>query len=159
MDRFQNAHYEELYNRLLDRGVALHANNKKRIRTGLILLAILPAVLIIIRRLTDSDRVVFLIIWVICMFALCIYLISIEFIDDSIRKTLEDVTERELGFDELLLDSEGVHEKIQARLQNRRQEFMQDSYYERSYEKTLERLSKQPEISAFADDRESGNDK
>ena len=80
----QDRHYEDLYSRLLERGETMHANNKKRIRIGLILLGLLPAVLIIIRLLTDSDRVVFLIIWVVCMVAICTYLISIEFIDDSL---------------------------------------------------------------------------
>ena len=58
----QDRHYVELYERLLERGEAMHANNKKRIRVGLILLGLLPVILIIIRLLTDSDRVVFMIL-------------------------------------------------------------------------------------------------
>ena len=39
MDRNkQDIRYEELYNRLLERGVSLHENNRKRIRIGLIFL-------------------------------------------------------------------------------------------------------------------------
>ena len=82
MDK-QDRHYEDLYRRLRERGETMHMNNKKRIRIGLIVLALLPAILIFIRWATDSDRVVFLIIWVLCMFAACIYLISIEFIEDA----------------------------------------------------------------------------
>ena len=125
----QDHHYEELYMRLLERGEAMHANNKKRIRTGLIILGLLPVVLIIIRLLTDSDRVVFLIIWILCTFAVCIYLISIEFIDDSLEKTLEEVTEREADFDELFIGTEQLEEMIserRGRRQERRREREQD---------------------------------
>ena len=121
----KDLHYEELYNRLLDRGEAMHLNNKKRIRIGLVVLALLPVILIFIRWATDSDRVVFLIIWVLCMFAACIYLISIEFIDDQLQKTLGEVTEREADFDGLIMGSEQLGERIverHERIQERRQE-------------------------------------
>ena len=134
----QDRHYEELYERLLERGEAMHANNKKRIRVGLVLLALLPAILIIIRLLTDSDRVVFLIIWVLSMFALCIYLISIEFIDDSLRKTLEEVTEREADFGELIPDSEAVHNRIHEHVA----ELVRSGYTGRPVDKVVERSVK-----------------
>ena len=88
-DPKQDNRYEELYTRLLERGMDMHVSNKKRIRAGLILLLLLPVILGIILKLTESDKIVFLIIWVFCMFAICIYLISIEYIDDAVRKTLE----------------------------------------------------------------------
>ena len=134
----QDRHYEDLYSRLLERGETMHANNKKRIRIGLILLGLLPAVLIIIRLLTDSDRVVFLIIWVLCMFAICTYLISIEFIDDSLRKTLEEVTEREADFGELIPDSEAVHNRIHEHVA----ELGRSGYTGRPYDKVVERAVK-----------------
>ena len=134
----QDRHYVELYERLLERGEAMHANNKKRIRVGLVLLALLPAILIIIRLLTDSDRVVFLIIWVLSMFALCIYLISIEFIDDSLRKTLEEVTEREADFGELIPDSGAVHNRIHEHVA----ELVRSGYTGRPVDKVVERSVK-----------------
>lgn len=114
-DHRQDSRYEALYTQLLERGMDLHANNKKRIRVGLILLLILPVILGIVLKLTGSDKIVFLIIWVICMFIICIYLISIEYIDDSIRKTLEEVTDSEAGFDELIADSGAIEERLAAR--------------------------------------------
>ncbi len=135
----QDRHYEELYNRLRERGEAMHANNKKRIRIGLFLLALLPAVLIIIRRLTDSDKVVFLIIWVLCMFGLCTYLIGIEFIDDSLRKTLEDVTEREADFGVLIPDSEAMHNRIHEQIHEHVHELVMSGYTGRPVDKVVER--------------------
>ena len=123
MDRNkQDIRYEELYNRLLERGMALHENNKKRIRAGLIFLAVFTVLMILIRLITDSDRVVFLILWVVGMFAASIYLISVEYIDNSIQKTLEDVSEREADFGVLLPDSEQVREKVQSRIQEKQEQ-------------------------------------
>lgn len=115
----QDRHYEELYMRLRERAEDMHSNNKKRIRTGLIVLGLIPVVLILMRLLTDSDRVVFLIIWILCTFAVCIYLITIEYIDDSLEKTLEEVTEREADFDELLIGTEQLGELILERRERR----------------------------------------
>ena len=123
MDRNnQDIRYEDLYNRLLDRGMALHESNKKRIRVGLVLLGLFTVLMILIRLITNSDRVVFMILWVVGMFIISIYLISVEYIDDSIRKTLEDVSDREADFGVLLPDSEQVREKVQTRLQEKHEE-------------------------------------
>ena len=123
MDRNnQDIRYEDLYNRLLDRGMALHESNKKRIRVGLVLLGVFTVLMILIRLITNSDRVVFMILWVVGMFIISIYLISVEYIDDSIRKTLEDVSDREADFGVLLPDSEQVREKVQTRLQEKHEE-------------------------------------
>ncbi len=115
MDR-QNLNYEELYDRLLERGEALHRSNKKRIRAGLIFLAVFTVAMILIRWITDSDRVVFMVLWVVGMFAASIYLISVEYIDSSIQKTLEEVTEKETSFGELIPDSEMVREMVRGRI-------------------------------------------
>ena len=123
MDRKkQDIRYEDLYNRLLERGMALHESNKKRIRVGLVLLGLFTVLMILIRLITNSDRVVFMILWVVGMFAISVYLISVEYLDDSIRKTLEDVSDREADFGVLLPDSEQVREKVQTRLQEKHEE-------------------------------------
>lgn len=133
----QDTRYEELYNRLLERGMALHENNKKRIRIGLIFLIVFTVLMILIRMITDSDRVVFMILWVVGMFASSIYLISVEYIDDSIRKTLEDVSDREADFGELLPDTEQVREKVQSRIQEK-QEQIHTRYINHWHESTPE---------------------
>ena len=138
MDRNrQDIRYEELYNRLLERGITLHENNKKRIRIGLIFLIVFTVLMILIRLITDSDRVVFMILWVVGMFAASIYLISVEYIDDSIQKTLEEVSDREADFGELLPDSEEVRVKVQSRIQEKQEE-LQALYADRRRKKAPE---------------------
>ena len=107
--------YEQLYTQLLERGEYLHERNKKRIRIGLAGLVVLPFILGLMIRITGSSKIAFLIIWIICMFTLSAYLISIEYLDDSIKKTLEDVTSREADFDRLLPKAD-LQERIRDRL-------------------------------------------
>ena len=120
MDVNRNSHnYEELYTELLGRGEMLHESNKRRIRRGLVILVILPFILEFIRWITDSDKVVFLIIWILIMFVLSAYLISIEYLDYTVEETLKDVTDIEADFDGLLprpeLRRADLHERISAR--------------------------------------------
>ena len=121
-DRSKNSRYEQLYTQLLERGEMLHENNKKRIKHGLILLAILPLILGFIIWITGSSKIVFLIFWIICMFIISAYLISVEYLDDSVQKTLEEVTDRESDFDESLPRGRGMdlQKRIEARLAERR---------------------------------------
>ena len=63
---------------------------------------VLPVVLLLARRLTDSNRVAFLLIWIFCMFVLAGYLIWIAYIDDSIQKKMREALETEKQFDDLL---------------------------------------------------------
>jgi hypothetical protein len=49
------------------------------------------------------------------MFVICIYLITIEYIDDTLQKTLEEVTDREANFDELIADTGKLEEMISGR--------------------------------------------
>lgn len=122
--RTEDKRYEALYTELLDRGDQLHEANKRRIRRGIIFLIVLPVVLDFIRLVTDSDKVVFLIIWIFIMFIASAYLISIEYLDSAIEKTLEDVTDTEAYFDGLLPRPElpvgDLHERIRDRLEERR---------------------------------------
>ena len=62
MDRKQDLGYEALYDRLLERGEALHRSNQKRIRIGLIFLAVFTVGMILVRWATGSDRVVFMVL-------------------------------------------------------------------------------------------------
>lgn len=121
-----NRKYEELYTELLGRGEMLHQSNKKRIRRGITVLIILPFVLEFIRWMTDSDKVVFLIIWIIIMFVLSAYLISIEYLDYTIEETLRDVTDTEADFGELLPRPElrrgDLHERIRERFAELREQ-------------------------------------
>ena len=104
--------YEELYTTLLDRGEQLHENNKKRIRVGIILMIILPFVLEFIRQMTRSDKVFFLVIWIICMFVISALLITVEYIDSTVEGALREAVDKDTEFDELLHHPELPHYEL-----------------------------------------------
>ncbi len=122
--------YESLYEEMLLRSMEIHENNKKRLRAGLITLAVVPVVLVAVRALTDSDKVVFLLLWIIFMFAICSYLIGVEYLDDSIRKTLEEVTREEVEFDDLYLRPDQMQERLHEKAKER-QELLQEHFEEK----------------------------
>ncbi len=110
----ENNRYEQLYSDMHKFTSQLHERNKKRIKHGLIGMALLPVILGMVRWLTDSDKVLFLMIWILCLFALSAYLIGVEYLDHSIRKKLDEMTERESEFGGLLEPSRRA-ERISAR--------------------------------------------
>ena len=77
------------YNNLSSYAKELHENNKKRIKISGIVLLLLPVVLGLIRWMTDSDKTVFLMIWVLCMFVLSVYLVSVEYLDHVLHSLLD----------------------------------------------------------------------
>ncbi len=79
-----------------------HEKRKKRLKASGIVLVLLPVVLGLIRWLTDSDKFVFLLIWILCMFALPAYLVSMEYLDEVIQNNfdLDAAEDAEEGEDE-----------------------------------------------------------
>ena len=121
MDRKeQDSRYEQLYRELLSQVTAIHDGNKKRIRRGIILMILLPIILEVVRLMTGSDKVFFLVLWIIFMFILCAGLITVEYVDDSLQKYLNEVTDREAEFDALLKTPEDITSMIQERASDRR---------------------------------------
>lgn len=92
-----------LYGKLLMYAEQLHQGNKRRIRHGLISLFVIPFVLLVIMLLTDSSRIVFLLIWIFCMFIVAAFLIFIAYFDNQLQATLNELSRCELGeFDSLI---------------------------------------------------------
>lgn len=135
--------YDLLYEQLMLRGMAVHEANKKRLRAGLVTLAVMPVLLCIIRALTDSDKVVFLIIWIVFMFAVCAYMIGVEYLDNSVQKTLEEVTRHEISFDELYLGPEQLQERLYERTMERQE--MLHERIEESQERMQEMIAARQE--------------
>ncbi|MBQ6370849.1 MAG: hypothetical protein IJJ21_04640 [Firmicutes bacterium] len=116
--RTQDNRYEQLYTNMREYTQQLHRRNKSRIKYGTIILILLPLILGTIRWLTNSDKTFFLLIWVFCMFLLSAYLIGVEYLDHSIRKKMEELTDREDDFGDLLevdQKSSEIREKLRKR--------------------------------------------
>ena len=84
----QDSRFERIRSELDAYAAEEHIKNKKRVRFGIIAMILLPFVLGFIRRMTDSDKVLFLIIWVFCMFIAAVYLIGTEYFDYALQKRI-----------------------------------------------------------------------
>ena len=82
----------------------VHRIDQKALRIGVYWLFILPVLLLIIRRMTDSNRVAFLIVWIIGMFVISAVLIFIGYADHELKRFLKD-SQRFVPDSEAELDS------------------------------------------------------
>ena len=101
--RVRESSTDVLYGKLLMYAEQVHQNNKRRIRHGLISLIVIPFVLVGILLLTDSSRIVFLIIWIAWMFVAAAFLLFVAYSDWMLQATINELSRDELGeFDSLI---------------------------------------------------------
>lgn len=65
-----------------------HELNRRRMRNGVIWLFVLPVLLLIIRSMTDSSKVAFLIIWIFGMFIISAFLLMVAYSDNDLQERL-----------------------------------------------------------------------
>lgn len=107
------------YNNLSSYAKELHENNKKRIKISGFVLILLPIILGLIRWMTDSDKTVFLMIWVLCMFVLYVYLVSVEYLDHVLQKRIKGMSNSEEDYDSLLNGEEIIPDKVKERVRDK----------------------------------------
>ena len=70
-----------------------HAANERALRAGLGWLFALPVILLIFQKLTNHDKIVVLLIWVVGMFIISGALVYVAYIDHELKKYLKTLTE------------------------------------------------------------------
>ena len=83
--KIMERNYEEIFQKVLDYEQALHEKNRKRIKIGLKCIWIVPLFL------TGSNKVIFLILWIVSLFALSIYLIVVEYMDYNLQEKIMEL--------------------------------------------------------------------
>lgn len=81
---------EEAFDRIIDYERNLHRKNQKRIKMGIRLLLIIPLIFLAIMFRMESNKVVFLTLWIASLFAIAFYLIGIEYMDYALQKKLRE---------------------------------------------------------------------
>ena len=72
----------------------MQIRNQKRIKAGLWCIAIIPMIFLILLLHMESSKVVYLLLWVISLFLISAYLVTVAYIDDQMQKKL-----KQLGLD------------------------------------------------------------
>ena len=83
--------YEEIFQKVLDYEQTLHEKNRKRIKIGLKCIWIVPLFFLALLFLTGSNKVIFLILWIMSLFALSIYLIVVEYMDYNLQEKIMEL--------------------------------------------------------------------
>lgn len=89
--------YEEIFQKVLDYEQPLHEKNRKRIKIGLKCIWIVPLFFLALLFLTGSNKVIFLILWIVSLFALSIYLIVVEYMDHNLQEKIIRKTREMIG--------------------------------------------------------------
>lgn len=94
--------YEEMYEKLAAYEEQLHQKNQRRIKIGLKLIWIIPLSFLVLLFWTDSNKVVFLILWIVSLFGISAYLIGVEYMDYNLQEKLMELKGEEKEVEALL---------------------------------------------------------
>lgn len=83
--------YEEIFQKVMDYEQALHEKNLTRIKIELKCIWIVPLIFLILLFLTGSNKVIFLILWIVSLFAISIYLITVEYMDYNLQEKIMEL--------------------------------------------------------------------
>lgn len=82
----------DIYGELVDFQDRLHAQNLKRIHIGLLCVLIIPMIFLALMFITDSNKVIWLILWIVSLFAISAYLIVVEYGDYNLQHRINSIT-------------------------------------------------------------------
>lgn len=83
-----NDKYRKAYNMVIEYEKEAHRKNQKRIAVGLKLIIIIPLIFLAMLFFTGSSKVVFLILWIVSLFILAAYLITVEYMDYNLMERM-----------------------------------------------------------------------
>ena len=83
-----NDKYRKAYNMVMEYEKEAHRKNQKRIAVGLKLIIIIPLIFLALLFFTGSSKVIFLILWIVSLFILAAYLITVEYMDYNLMERM-----------------------------------------------------------------------
>lgn len=107
-------HEDDVKSRLVAYYAAIHEKNRKRIKTGMICMFVIPVVFLILLFTMQSSKIVYLVLWIASLFILCGYLIAVEYSDYSLQEKLEALGVDDHGVDGSLIGPDVLENDIQS---------------------------------------------
>lgn len=107
-------HEDDVKSRLVAYYAAIHEKNRKRIKTGMICMFVIPVVFLILLFTMQSSKIVYLVLWIASLFIMCGYLIAVEYSDYSLQEKLEALGVDEHGVDGSLIGPDVLEKDIQS---------------------------------------------
>ena len=80
--------YSRFYENQMKKAREQHIKNAERIRIGIRVLFIVPIMFLLLMFLTGANKAVFLVLFIVSLFAIAIYLIYVEYRDFELQETI-----------------------------------------------------------------------
>ncbi len=85
--------YRQMFQELVLEEQQLHTDNQKRIKAGIQCLIWIPMLFLILLFLTEGEKVIFLVLWIVSLFITAGYLIYVEYADFKAQERLHRYTD------------------------------------------------------------------
>ena len=83
----------EMYDKLVGYEKTIHEQNQKRIKIGLRCIYIIPLFfLVLLMIVPDSSKIIFLVLWIVSLFAIAVYLIGVEYVDYKLQEKKNEIS-------------------------------------------------------------------
>ena len=94
--------YEQMYHSIMKYEDEIHKANQKRIKAGIKCLIFVPLIFLFLLFVTDSDKVIFLVLWIVSLFIIAIYLIYVEYSDFLLQEEIGKLADQEREIEGLI---------------------------------------------------------
>ena len=90
---FDDKGLREMYDKLVGYEKTIHEQNQKRIKIGLRCIYIIPLFfLVLLMIVPDSSKIIFLVLWIVSLFAIAVYLIGVEYVDYKLQEKMNEIS-------------------------------------------------------------------
>ena len=90
---FDDKRLREMYDKLVGYEKTIHEQNQKRIKIGLRCIYIVPLFfLVLLMIVPDSSKIIFLVLWIVSLFAIAVYLIGVEYVDYKLQEKMNEIS-------------------------------------------------------------------
>ena len=104
---------EQSFEKIMEYEKKIHEKNQQRIKSGIRLVIIIPLIFLTVMFKLDSSKVVFLVLWIVSLFAISLYLIVVEYMDYQMQEKLKELGIKDEDADiKRLIDDNLVVEKV-----------------------------------------------
>ena len=111
-DMNEDKKFQEMYEKLMDYESSLHEINQKRIKIGLRCIYIIPLIFLVLLFITDSSKIIFLVLWIASLFGIAIYLIGVEYVGYKLQEKMNEIGGKNDIEPESLIKIEQVSQKV-----------------------------------------------
>lgn len=117
---FDDKRLREMYDKLVGYEKTIHEQNQKRIKIGLRCIYIIPLFfLVLLMIVPDSSKIIFLVLWIVSLFAIAVYLIGVEYVDYKLQEKMNEISGSDAQSVSPVVQIEDRVQKIAERVEQR----------------------------------------